>query len=141
MLEVQVNFWAVLAASVAAMILGSLWYSPLLFAKAWMRAIGKDPNDTVEMDHMKKGAGHAYVGMFITALITAYILAHFAQYAGATTVMGGLQLGFWAWLGFIATVQLGTVLFENRSKKLYFINTGFQLVNMLAMGVILALWR
>ena len=35
------NWPAILAATVAGMLLGALWYSPLLFGKAWMRALGK----------------------------------------------------------------------------------------------------
>lgn len=33
----QVNFLPVLASAVMATIIGALWYSPLLFGKAWLK--------------------------------------------------------------------------------------------------------
>jgi len=45
------------------------------------------------------------------------------------------------WLGFVATVQLTGVLFAGQSKKLFAINTGYQLVCYLVMGAILAVWK
>jgi hypothetical protein len=36
----RLNLWAILAATVAAFVLGGLWYSPLLFGRAWVRANG-----------------------------------------------------------------------------------------------------
>ena len=45
MLFMHVNVWALLAAAVASMVIGFLWYSPLLFAKPWMVAMGYDPLD------------------------------------------------------------------------------------------------
>jgi len=48
-----VNLWSVLVAAVATMILGFLWYSPLLFAKPWTLAMGYDPNDKAKMDEMR----------------------------------------------------------------------------------------
>ena len=33
-----INYFAVLAAAVSTFVLGGLWYSPMLFGKAWMRA-------------------------------------------------------------------------------------------------------
>ena len=41
----SLNWLAILVAAVVTMILGFLWYSPLLFAKAWTREMGYDPND------------------------------------------------------------------------------------------------
>ena len=38
-----VNLWAVLVSALATMVAGFLWYSPMLFAKPWMVAMGYDP--------------------------------------------------------------------------------------------------
>jgi hypothetical protein len=45
MLLMCVNLLSVLGAAVATMVIGFLWYSPLLFAKPWMVAMGYDPED------------------------------------------------------------------------------------------------
>ena len=78
---------------------------------------------------------------FITSLVLVYILAHFVQYTKATNALGGLQTAFWLWLGFIATTNVGTVLFEQRPLGLYLINMGYQFVGCALAGVILAIWR
>lgn len=40
---VTTNYLAVLAAAVSAFVLGGLWYSPVLFHKAWLAASGLTP--------------------------------------------------------------------------------------------------
>lgn len=48
--------------------------------------------------------------------------------------------GFWNWLGFVAPVTLGAVLWEGKHWKLWFLNNGYYLVTLLLMGAVLALW-
>ena len=132
-----INFWAVLVAAIIQMAIGALWYSPVLFAKPWMRALGKSDAD---MEEMRKGAGAGYAGSMIGALIAAYILAHFVAYAQGFTsdysAWAGVIGGFWAWLGFVATTGLTSVLFEKRAWTLYFINIGYYLASFVAMGAL-----
>ena len=54
-----VNLWAVLAAGVAAMIVGFLWYSPVLFAKPWMALMGYDPSDKAKTKELQKGRANS----------------------------------------------------------------------------------
>ncbi len=53
----NLNLWAILVAAISTMVVGFLWYSPLLFAKAWMKEMGYDPNDKAKTEEMKKSAG------------------------------------------------------------------------------------
>ena len=133
--QVHINFLAVLAAAVANMIIGSIWYSPGVFGRTWMSLIGK------RMEDMKGGAGRAYAAAFVVALILAYVLAHFVGYTQAYSVGQGIQLGFWVWLGFVATTSTGDYIFAGRPRQLYFINNGYQLVTLLVNGALLAAWR
>ncbi len=55
----SLNWLAVLVAAISTMVVGFLWYSPLLFAKPWMREMGYDPNDKAKTDEMKKTAGRS----------------------------------------------------------------------------------
>jgi hypothetical protein len=48
--------------------------------------------------------------------------------------------GFFNWIGFIAPVTLGTVLWGGKSWKLWLIDNGFYLIDLLIMGMILAVW-
>ena len=135
-----VNLWSVLAAAVATMILGFLWYSPLLFAKPWTVAMGYDPNDKAKMDEMRKGAGKLYGITFVASLISAFVLAKIIDVTTVNAVLYGMKIGFAVWLGFVTTVQLTSTLFKRRPIKLYLIDTGYQLVCYLLMGAILAKW-
>ena len=137
-MAVSVNYLAVLVAAVASMALGFAWYSQALFGKAWMKAMKISKKDMAKTK--KKGCAGQMTIAFIAALVMAYVLSYFIGYAGASTIAAGAQVGFWVWLGFIATVQIGIVLWDKKPMKLFIINTGHYLVNLVVMGAILAVW-
>ena len=141
----HVNLLAVLVCAIATMIIGFIWYSPILFAKPWMREMGYDPADSAKIQEMRKSAGPAYGASFLASLITAFILGLFLHWMriadSANPLHLGLGVAFHAWLGFTATVQLTSALFMRQSMKLFAINTLYQLLCYLAMGAILASWK
>jgi len=129
---IQVNYIAVLLAGISAMVVGSVWYGPL-FGKTWMKLVGINKED-VKKSEMPK----LYGIMFIGALVESYILSIFIHYAGATTLILGAKTGLWAWLGFVATTMIGNYMFAKRPMKLYYIDAGYALVNLVVMGTIIA---
>ena len=131
----------VVVAAIASMAIGFLWYSPLLFARPWMLAMGYDPNDKSKIDEMRKGAGKAYTIAFVASLLSAFVLAKIVELTTVNSIRYGMKVGFAIWLGFVTTVQLTTTLFEKKPSKLYLINTGYQLVCYAVMGAILAVWQ
>lgn len=140
-MDVPVNYLAVLVAAVANMILGSLWYGKF-FAKPWIAMSGITPQ---QMEEAKsKGMGKSYALAFVGSLLMSYILSHvltFAtDYLGSSGVSAGIMTGFWNWLGFVAPVMLGSVLWENKPWKLWMINSGYYLASLVMMGIILAVW-
>ena len=137
----NLNYLAVFVAAIATMVIGFLWYSPLLFAKAWTREMGYDMNDKAKMEEMKKSAGPAYAGSFVASLISAFTLALILHGLHAQGMHFGLMVGFHVWLGFVATVQFTGALFMKQGMKLFAINTGYQLVCYLAMSAILTAWQ
>ena len=137
-MQVTVNYMSVLIAAVVYMVLGFLWYGPIL-GKPWMKLVGMTANDMEESK--KKGMGKIYALAFLTSLIMSYVLAHFVAYVGAKTIADGSILGFWLWIGFFATTQLGMVMWEGKPVKLYFLNTLHYLVALAVMASILAVWH
>jgi len=136
MLQASINYWAVLVSGVAAMVVGSIWYTPKLFGNMWMSLIGKTT------DQLKaEWNGTMMLQTFVTALVMFYILAHFIDYTGATTLGEGAQTGLWLWLGFVATTMYTNILYEKRPVKLWAINAGYQLVNLIVAGAILSIWQ
>ena len=136
----DVNLWSVLVAAIATMILGFLWYSPLLFARPWMALMGYDYNDKAKLEEMRKAAAKTYALSFLASLASAFVLAKIIDVASVNSAPYGMKYGFAIWLGFVTTVQLTAALYGRQPFKLYLINTGYQLVCYLAMGAIVATW-
>ena len=135
-----VNVLAVLVAAIATMVLGFLWYSPMLFARTWMVLMGYNPDDKAALEKMQKGAGKNYAVAFVLGLISAFVLGKIIQITTVNTALYGMKIAFAVWLGFVTTVQATAVLFVKKFFKFYAIDTGYQLVSYLAMGAILAVW-
>src|SRR5882762_10166241 len=129
-----INPWGVLVASVATMVIGFLWYSPLLFARPWMILMGYDPNDKAKLAEMQKSAGPMYGMSLVASLLSAAVLGKIIAIATVNTAVYGMKIGLAVWLGFVTTVQLTNALFSKQPVKLYAINTGYQLVCYLVMG-------
>jgi UDP-N-acetylmuramyl pentapeptide phosphotransferase/UDP-N-acetylglucosamine-1-phosphate transferase len=132
--EVTLNYWAILGGVVFSMALGYVWYSMPVFGRAWMQLIGKTEED------LKKGQGPAMGGMVVLAFILSFVLAHFVDYAEATTWSAGAMTGLWAWVGFILPTKGGDFLFEHKPKKLFMIEAGYALVQLVVIGAMLAIW-
>ena len=133
----SVNYLAVLVATIASFVSGFLWYGPL-FGKKWQKMMNFTEKS---MKSMNLTPMKAMTLGFITTLITVYVLAMFIKVAGATTISGGLLVGFWIWLGFIATTTLGSYLWEGKSLNLYFFNNAFNIINILIVSAILSVWQ
>jgi hypothetical protein len=132
----KINYPAVLVAAVVHFILGGLWYG-FIFANTFVDIVGR-----AQLEQMAAQSHWSqYIVAFVTSLVLVYILAHFIQYTGAKTVAGGMQTAFWLWLGFVATTQLPSVIFEQRRMGLYLLSIGYQLAACLICGAILAAWR
>ena len=40
-MDLQINWLAVMLATLSSMVVGSVWYAPPVFGRMWMRLIGK----------------------------------------------------------------------------------------------------
>jgi hypothetical protein len=134
---VAVNYLAVLVAAVVAMVIGGLWYSPMLFAKPWMKLRGMDHASLAGM----KMPMSSLTVEFILTLVMAFVIAEFSAWVGATSLVAGLVLGLWIWIGFVAITLASLSIWEGRAWELFFINAGVRLVNILVMAAIIAMWQ
>jgi hypothetical protein len=132
---VHINHFAVLSAALAAFVIGGVWYSPILFHKAWMNANGLN-----ERDLRQGGMGKIFGLSFLLSLIMAYNLAAFLA-APDTTMLWGATAGALAGIGWVA-LSIGVLgLFERRSWKYVLINGGYFATTFIAMGAIIGAWR
>jgi hypothetical protein len=134
-MEVHVNYLSVLVAAIVGGLVGGIWYGAL-FKQMWIKLSG--------VPEMKMTPKNVIIG-FIGTLFMSYVLFHAIGYGAASMKLTGIQLGFlcgfFNWLGFIAPVTLGMVLYENKSWKLWFLNNAYWLVTLLVMGAILSVWN
>lgn len=130
-MDFNINYLAVILAVVSTMIVGSIWYAPFAFGKTWMKLVGKTDKDI-------KGAGMAMSMMVVVALIEAVVLSYFINLMNAHTLLDGLKAGALIWVGFVATALGVHNIFEGRNIRLWLINAGYHLVNLVIMGMILA---
>lgn len=132
-----INYVAIVGTAVASMVLGFVWYGPL-FGKAWMKLAGFTEKQMAAAK--KQSMAASYLTAFFGALVTAFVLSYFVDFADATTLAAGAVIGFWAWLGFVATVSAGSVLWEGKPVNLWILNNAYNLINLALMGAILAAW-
>jgi len=131
------NHWALLVSALILWFLGATWYSPALFVKPWMAALGITP------DPAKKGKGMilGMISSFIGDLILSLVLAHMVIWSGADSFGLGSLIGFIVWLGFFVAPNFPQGIYEGRPFKLFAINNGYWLVGLLICGGLLAVWR
>ncbi len=130
----NLNFFAVLVAAVSSFLVGSIWYSPILFGKAWM----KELNFTDE-DLRKGNVTKLYILSFVVALIIAVNLAFFI--GNDAGLVWGMTAGFLAGFGWVAMAIGLTYLFEDKSLRLYLINAGYHVVTFTISGGIIGVWQ
>ena len=133
----DVNYLAVIAAIAVNMIVGAVWYSPLLFARPWMAANGF----TEEQIKAQGSATRGYIVSVIASVVIAFAIALFAQAAGAGAGIDGLLLGLAAGVGFVATTSATNYIFESRPLKLYLINAGYPVVSFTLIGLLIGAWQ
>jgi len=129
----NVNWLAVLAASLSAFVIGGLWYSPIMFHTRWLAASGVSP------DALTKRVPATFIGAFLCALIAAINLAFFL--GPTATVQLGAFAGAAAGVGWVATGLTTTFLFERRPFAHIAIDATYHVVALTVMGTILGAWR
>lgn len=130
-----INFWAVTAAAVSMFLIGGLWYSDALFAKAWM-----EENKLSTVDLTKSNRIKIFSLSFIFALMMALNLALFLN-TPETDIGWGIGAGLLAGFGWVALAFATVALFELRSWKYICINGGYLIVSFVVMGGIIGVWR
>lgn len=127
------NIWAQLVAVVIGMIVGSLWYSSVLFGNVWMNLIQKKRED------MPSSTG-PMIGAVVVSIVNSLILGLFLHATNAQTIIEGLTVALLLALVVIMATLIN-YLFEGRRMKLLAIQVGYHVVVFLLNAVLLTLWR
>lgn len=137
--ELSINYIAILVAVVANFFLGFIWYTPL-FGKAWAKEMGFDTTIKPSGGQMAKGMIFMVIGNFLMAYVFVHNIAAWSFVPGIEELgdIGNIMNStIFTWLGFYLPVDIGVVTWEQKSWKLFWINTGYHLVMLLVAATIL----
>lgn len=130
----QINLWAVLVAAVSSFLVGGLWYSPIMFGKAWMQAAGLDEERLAKANQARTFG--------LSLLLSLLSAAVFAVFLGPKPDLGfAVGVGVLAGMCWVASSFGINYLFEQRPLKLFAINGGYHTVQFALYGLILGAWQ
>jgi len=133
-LGVQVNLLAIGLAAVVNIVIGMLWYSDLLFGKLWKRLTA---NTNTQMK------GFDMILMVVLALLIATGLNSVLQFSSRVTGLYGLWnivlTVFMVVTTFVLPTLYNSVIFEGKSRKLFFLNISHHYVEYFLMACVIAL--
>ena len=134
---IDVNYWAVVLATVSTMIVGSIWYTPKVFGNYWMRVAKVDNTSD-------RGAVGPIVTTLIVSFISAWVLAITTQVAwialDGNYLLMAITTGLMLWAGFTAARFITHDVFEGRPAGLTILNIAHELVTVLVMALIIGAW-
>ena len=131
MLLENINLWAVSLAAFANVVIGSFWYSPLIFGKNWMHEKGFTEEDFKNGHPIWLILFLSFLFGFIGALSMAFFLTPHS------TALSGAGMGALVSLVWISSSKANAALFENTSVKLILIHAGYDMIGYIVMGAIL----
>lgn len=132
------NYLAVIAAAIASMVIGSIWYGPL-FGKTFMQAAGMDKWSPEKQAEEKKKMGKLYAMQAIASLVMFYVLSIFIDNTGDGSVTASIYTALLAWIGFVVPVQLGSAIWGG-NMTMFWLGAGNMLVTLVAAGAIVGMW-
>lgn len=138
---IELNWIAIILATLSTMVVGSIWYSPNVFGRRWQKlARIKGQGENVTPKEMALIYGGAFLGSLITVIILAigaFIVADFTGWGFLEATLVAAVVG---WLGFtIARINMHDS-FEGRPKELTFMTGAFELVTILVVALIIGVW-
>ena len=133
--NIHINHVAVFVCALLSLVIGGLWYSPLLFHKAWQREAG-----LTDAQVANANPARTFGLSFLLGWIISYNLAFFLGTSDATW-QWGLVAGLLAGVGWVVTQFIVIALFEQRSWRYMAINCGYITVYFGVIGLVLGLWR
>lgn len=128
----DLNWLAVIVATLAYFVIGYLWYADFAFGKQYRAAIGQ--GDDAAPDPV------AIVVNLLAWFVAAVALGLVAKAIGADSWSDGLVLGLVAGVGFVFTHQLSDILYAKRPQSLLWVSGAYSIIGFAVMGIILGSW-
>ncbi|MBH0008977.1 DUF1761 domain-containing protein [Salinibacterium sp. SWN1162] len=134
----EINYIAVILATLSSMIVGTIWYSPRVFGNYWMKAAGITPSGNAA------DALRPIVVTIIVSFITAWVLAGAAfiafDFYGGSFFVNTLLTSIVLWGGFTAARFITHDQFDGRPNGLTVLNVSHEFVTIVVMALIIGVW-
>jgi hypothetical protein len=133
----EINWIAVVLATISSMIVGAVWYARPVFGRRWMRL--------AKIDESTMGSGVPQIVLtivvsFITALVLAGASAIAQHFYGGSFLVNTLVTAVILWAGFTAARVITHDAFERRPASLTILTIAHELVTVLIMALIIGLF-
>jgi hypothetical protein len=106
----SIHLISIIFASVAVFLFGWLWYSPILFSKPCMDAVGRPKDAERIMKEMPK----IVVFGFFTTLIMVYALAVIFVMIQPESLIAALRVSLFICFSFIITTKFNALIYQSR---------------------------
>ncbi len=134
-----ISIGAIISSMIFSVILGFVWYGPL-FGKAWMTMTGLVmPNEKPGFSTMLKPMLLSFAGAILMNYVLGFSIFFHNAYYTVTGLAPALSIAFLMWIGFIVPAYLNLKGWEGKPWALFFINTGYWLVFLLASATFITL--
>ena len=131
------NFLAIFIATGIGVILGIIWYSPIMFRKVLLADLEKNKQDITKF---LIPLIISVFGMFILAIIIDTFL-FFSKLAGMNSFSAATVIGITISVGIIALNMLSDYMISGTNMKFFTVHAGYRIVMTLLMSWTLAIWR
>jgi len=132
----EMNWLAILVASVAYFALGAVWYSAL-FGKRWVTY----HNINIEDPEMKKGVAGIMILSFVLMAVAVICLSYLISRLGLTEAISGVKIGLLSGAGFAATgISIG-YLYTKKPFGVHLIDGLYHVAGHVIAAIILCVWR
>ena len=133
-MDLDVNWLAILAATVAHQAIGALWYG-VVFRDTWLRAMGKTQED---IQTESPGGGMAFGA--VASLVSVIALAVILTYPDDPSVADGIAAGAVTGIGFVAASTFMNGFYEQKAPVLSVLFGAYYTLGLVAAGAILGAW-
>ena len=131
-----INWLAVLACVAAGQVLLTVWFV-VLFGEPWARAYGGE--GMTKAQHTKEVPGYTYAVGAVCVLVLTLVVAVLQAGLGVQSIGGALKLAGFLALVFLAMALPGYAFLKRWNA--FFLAAGSQVVVLVAVSIILAVWR
>lgn len=134
-MQIVLHWQAIALAALVGTTISAIWYSPLVFHKAWSRLSG------LSDEALKAGFGLAFGLSVLGAFLQALCLDGFFNFTGSNNFAMGAMAGLQLCLGLVIPAMVAEHAFGRRPWALLALNVGPVLINAVLMGGLIASMR